>query len=44
MIELIEFVGLKNEATIIEVGLLLNSQRKAEFKRFVRDNKRKISA
>jgi len=28
----------------IEVGLLLNFDRKPEFKRFVYDNKRKISA
>jgi len=32
------------EITTIEVGLLLNFGRKPEFKRFVRDNKRKISA
>ena len=44
MIEFIEFVELKNKATTIEVGLLLNFDRKPEFKRFVRDNKRKISA
>ena len=32
------------KATTIEVGLLLNFGRKSEFKRFVCDNKRKISA
>jgi len=40
----VEFVELKNKATTIEVGLLLNFGRKPEFKRFVCDNKRKISA
>jgi len=32
------------KATTVEVGLLLNFGRKPEFKRFVYDNKRKISA
>jgi len=32
------------KATIIEGGLLLDFGRKPEFKRFVYDNKRKISA
>jgi hypothetical protein len=40
-VEFIEFVGLKNKATTIEVGLLLNFGRKPEFKKFVHDNKRK---
>ncbi len=40
----IEFIELKNKATTIEGGLLLNFGRKPEFKRFVYDNKRKISA
>jgi hypothetical protein len=42
-VEFIEFVGLKNKATTIEVGLLLNFGRKPELKRFVHDNKRKKS-
>jgi len=32
------------KATTVEVGLLLNFGRKPEFKRFVYDNKRRISA
>jgi hypothetical protein len=40
----VEFIELKKKATTIEIGLLLNFGRKLEFKRFVYDNKRKISA
>jgi len=32
------------KATTIEIGLLLNFDRKPEFKRFVYDNRRRISA
>jgi hypothetical protein len=35
---------LKNKATTIEISLLLNFDRKPEFKRVVGDNKRRISA
>jgi hypothetical protein len=40
----VEFIELKNKATTIKGGLLLNFDRKPEFKRVVDDNKRRISA